>query len=45
VTVVGAAIAWRLLQRWPERRLLRLSLTTAAAVGIPAALSLSGYGW
>jgi methionine sulfoxide reductase heme-binding subunit len=45
VTVVAAAIAWRLLQRWPERRLLRLGLITAAAVGIPAALSLSGYGW
>jgi methionine sulfoxide reductase heme-binding subunit len=45
VTVVAVAIAWRLLQRWPERRLLRLGLVTAAAVGVPAALSLSGYGW
>lgn len=45
VALVAAAIVWRLLQRWPERRLLRLGLVTAAAVGIPAALSLSGYGW
>jgi methionine sulfoxide reductase heme-binding subunit len=45
VAMVAAAVAWRLLQRWPERRVLRLSLMSAAAVGVPAALSLSGYHW
>jgi len=45
VAAVAAAVAWRLLQRWPERRVLRLSLMSAAAVGVPAALSLSGYHW
>jgi predicted ferric reductase len=45
VTVVAGVAAWRLLQHWPERRLLRLSLVVVAAVGVPAVLSLSGYGW
>ncbi|HUY44491.1 MAG TPA: ferric reductase-like transmembrane domain-containing protein [Streptosporangiaceae bacterium] len=45
VTAVAGLVAWRLLWRWPERRVLRLSLVTAAAVGVPAVLSLSGYGW
>jgi hypothetical protein len=45
VAMVAAAVAWRLLQRWPERRVLRLSLMSAAAVGVPAVLSLSGYHW
>jgi predicted ferric reductase len=45
VAAVAAAAAWRLLQRWPERRVLRLALMTAAAVGLPAVLSLSGYHW
>ena len=45
VAAVAAALAWRLAQRWPERRVLRLSLMAAAAVGLPAALSLSGYHW
>ena len=45
VALVAAAIAWRLLRRWPQRRLLRLSVVMVAAVGVPAALSLSGFGW
>jgi len=45
VALVAAAVAWRLLQRWPQRRVLRLSVMAAAAVGVPAALSLSGYRW
>ena len=45
VALVATALAWRLLRRWPERRVLRLSLMAAAAVGVPAALTLSGYHW
>jgi methionine sulfoxide reductase heme-binding subunit len=44
VAVVAGAVAWRLLQRWPERRVLRLGMAAAAAVSIPVALSLGGYG-
>jgi methionine sulfoxide reductase heme-binding subunit len=43
VAVVAGAVAWRLLQRWPERRLLRLSMAVVAAVTVPMALSLAGY--
>jgi methionine sulfoxide reductase heme-binding subunit len=43
VAVVAGAVAWRLLQRWPERRVLRLGLAAAAAVSIPVVLSLGGY--
>ena len=45
MALVSTAIAWRLLRRWPERRVLRLSLMTAAAAVLPAALMLSGYHW
>ena len=44
VAVVAGAVAWRLLQPWPERRVLRLSMAAAAAVMVPMALSLAGYG-
>jgi sulfoxide reductase heme-binding subunit YedZ len=44
VAVVTGAVAWRLLQRWPERWVLRLSMATVAAVTVPLALSLAGYG-
>ena len=44
VAVVAGATAWRLLQRWPERWVLRLSMAAAAAVTLPLALSLAGYG-
>ena len=44
VAVVTGAVAWRLLQRWPERWVLRLSMATVAAVMVPLALSLAGYG-
>ena len=44
VAVVAGAVAWRLLQRWPERRVLRLSMAAVAAVTVPMALSLAGYG-
>ena len=44
VAVVAGATAWRLLQRWPERWVLRLSMAAAAAVTVPLALSLAGYG-
>ena len=43
VAVVAGAVAWRLLQRWPERRALRLSMAAAAALTVPLALSLGGY--
>jgi methionine sulfoxide reductase heme-binding subunit len=43
VAVVAAAVAWRVLRQWPERRVLRTSMVVLAAVGVPAALSLSGY--
>jgi methionine sulfoxide reductase heme-binding subunit len=45
LALVAAAAAWRALQRWPERRLLRLGLITAAAVGVPAVLGAGGLGW
>ena len=44
VAAVAGAVAWRLLQRWPQRRVLRMSLVVLAAAGLPAVLSLSGYG-
>ena len=44
VAVVAGAVAWRLLQRWPERRVLRLGTAAVAAVTVPLALSLAGYG-
>ena len=44
VAVVAGAVAWRLLQRWPERWVLRLSMAGVAAVMVPVALSLAGYG-
>ena len=44
VAVIGGAIAWRILRRWPERRVLRMSVVALAAVGVPVVLSLSGYG-
>lgn len=46
VTAVAAAVAWRLLRRWPERRALRLSLVAVAVVVavVPVALSLGRYG-
>jgi methionine sulfoxide reductase heme-binding subunit len=43
VAVVAGAVAWRLLPRWPERRVLRLSMAAAAAVSIPVVLSLGGF--
>jgi hypothetical protein len=43
--VVGAAAAWRILRRWPDRRVLRLGLAAAAVAGVPVALTLSGYSW
>jgi sulfoxide reductase heme-binding subunit YedZ len=43
VTLVAAAIAWRVLWLWPERKALRLSLAAAAAVGVPVALRMVGY--
>jgi predicted ferric reductase len=43
VTAVAAAAAWRLLQRWPERRMLRLGLIAVTVAGVPAALALGGY--
>ena len=45
VAAVAGAVAWRFLQRWPDRRVLRMSLVVLAAVGLPAVLSLGGYGW
>lgn len=44
VAAVAGAVAWRILQRWPQRRVLRMSLVVLAAAGLPAVLSLSGYG-
>ena len=44
VAAVAGAIAWRILGRWPERRLLRMSVAALAALGVPVVLSLSGYG-
>jgi methionine sulfoxide reductase heme-binding subunit len=44
VAAVAGAAAWRLLPRWPQRWVLRMSLVVLA-VGLPAVLSLSGYGW
>lgn len=45
VTAVAAAAAWRLLRRWPERRMLRLSMVVVTAVGVPVLLGLGGYQW
>jgi methionine sulfoxide reductase heme-binding subunit len=45
LAVVGAAAAWRILRRWPDHRVLRLSLAAAAVAGVPVALTLSGYSW
>ncbi|HEX6853694.1 MAG TPA: ferric reductase-like transmembrane domain-containing protein [Streptosporangiaceae bacterium] len=45
LAVVGAAAAWRILRRWPDRRVLRLGLAAAAVAGVPVALTLSGYSW
>ncbi len=45
VAAAAAAVAWRLVQRWPERRVLRVSMVMLAAVGVPMVLSVSGYGW
>ena len=44
VAMVAGAVAWRLLPPWPERRVLRLSMAAVAAVTVPLALSLAGYG-
>ena len=44
IAVVAGAVAWRLLQPWPERRVLRLSMAAAAAVSVPVALGLGGFG-
>jgi sulfoxide reductase heme-binding subunit YedZ len=44
VAAVAGAIAWRILRRWPERRVLRMSVVALAALGVPVVLSLSGYG-
>jgi DMSO/TMAO reductase YedYZ heme-binding membrane subunit len=44
VAAVAGATAWRLLQCWPDRRALRLSLVAVAVVGVPVALRLGGYG-
>jgi methionine sulfoxide reductase heme-binding subunit len=44
VAVVAGGVAWRLLEHWPERRVLRLSMAVAAAVSVPVVLSLGGYG-
>ena len=44
VAAAAAAVAWRFLQRWPERRVLRMSMVMLAAVGVPTVLSMSGYG-
>jgi sulfoxide reductase heme-binding subunit YedZ len=45
VAAVAGAVAWRLMRRWPQRWVLRTSLVVLAAAGLPAVLSLSGYGW
>jgi methionine sulfoxide reductase heme-binding subunit len=43
VAVVAGAAAWRVLQRWPERRVLRLSTAAVAGVCVPVVLSLGGF--
>jgi methionine sulfoxide reductase heme-binding subunit len=43
VAVVAGAVAWRVLQRWPERRVLRLSTAAVAGVCVPMVLSLGGF--
>jgi sulfoxide reductase heme-binding subunit YedZ len=45
VMAVAGAAAWRLLSRWPDRRVLRLSMVAVTLVGVPVAMSLGGYQW
>jgi len=45
LALVAAAAAWRVLQRWPERRVLRLAVMAAAAAAVPAVLGAGGIGW
>jgi methionine sulfoxide reductase heme-binding subunit len=44
VAAVAGAVAWRIAQRWPERRVLRTTVVVLAALGVPVVLSLGGYG-
>jgi sulfoxide reductase heme-binding subunit YedZ len=44
VAAVVGALAWRIVQRWPQRRVLRTSVVALAALGVPVMLSLGGYG-
>jgi methionine sulfoxide reductase heme-binding subunit len=45
LAAVGGGAAWRILRRWPDHRVLRLGLAAVAVLGLPIALSLSGYAW
>ena len=45
LALVAAAAAWRVLQRWPERRVLRVAVMAAAAVAVPAVLGAGGIRW